>query len=211
MLAAQKGDFVPVARDDGIRQWTYKGLGLYTFSGDLARGDANGDNVKKGWHIAHVARDFMPDGISVQESERLGKVLADARGRTLYRRDAYLFQSGSGHGQRRGVLMRPAVGRDLGTDPHCMDSCEKWHPLIAPAGAEARGYWNVYTRPDGQKQWAYQGYALWTFDGDTKPGEINGNDSWELAQASARSPQAAFDIGTNIDTVPALYWAATAP
>jgi predicted lipoprotein with Yx(FWY)xxD motif len=209
MLAGAKGDFLPVSRDDGVRQWTYKGLGLYTFVGDLARGDANGVGVNKNWRVAHVARDYMPEGVSVQESERLGKILADARGRTLYRRDAYLFQSGSGHGQRRGVLMRPVVGRDLATDPHCMDACDKWHPFFAPASAEPQGYWSIYTRADGRRQWAYQGYALWIYDGDTKPGDINGNDAWDIARSN--NLRAQFDIGTHIDTVPALYWAATAP
>ncbi len=209
MMAGAKGDFVPVARDDGVRQWTYKGLGLYTFAGDLARGDAHGEGVHKNWRVAHVTRDFRPETVTIQESHRLGKVLADARGRTLYRRDAYIFQSGSGHGQRRGVLVRPAVGRDIGTDPRCTVECEKWHPFLAPADAVPRGYWDVYTRADGARQWAYQGYALWTYDGDLRPGDINANDSWQQAQAQTGAQK--IEIGTQFDGVAALYWAAAPP
>jgi hypothetical protein len=143
------------------------------------------------------------------KSHRLGFVLATADGHTLYRRDSYMLQSGSGHEQRRGVLIRPAVGRDLRADPHCTQECGHWHPVLAPADARAQGYWNVYDRADGTKQWAFQGYALWTFDGDQGPGDINGDDSWQMGYAI--KPSIRIDIGTPIDTVPALYWAAMPP
>jgi predicted lipoprotein with Yx(FWY)xxD motif len=209
LAAAAQGEFAPLDRDDGVRQWTYHGLGLYTFDGDLARGDANGQGILRGWRVAYVRRDFMPGGITVAKSHRLGFVLATADGHTLYRRDSYMLQSGSGHEQRRGVLIRPAVGRDLRADPHCIDQCSHWHPLLAPADARPQGYWDIYDRADGTKQWAFQGYALWTFDGDAKAGDINGDDSWQMDYAVTPTQQ--IDIGTPIDTVPALYWAAMPP
>ncbi len=208
-IAAGTGDFTPVARDDGIQQWAYKGLGLYTFAGDLSREDANGDGVHRNWKVARVLKNFMPNSVSVQHSHRLGKVLATADGQTLYRRDSYLFQSGSGHGQRRGVLVRPAVGRDIATEPRCRESCDKWHPFLAPDDARPQGFWDVYTRADGSKQWAYQGYALWTFDGDSNPGDINANDDWQITWDSSRD--SIVDIGTPYDAVAALYWAAVFP
>lgn len=208
-LAMTVGDFATVARDDGIQQWTYKGLGLYIFAGDLTRDDANGDGAFDDWYVAHVVRNYMPSEVSIQHSHRLGKVLATADGQTLYRRDSYLFQSGSGHGQRRGVLVRPAVGRDLGTEPRCREACEMWHPFLAPADAVAQGFWDVYTRADGSRQWAYQGYALWTYDGDKKPGDINADDDWQIKWDI--TPGAVVDIGTPYDGVAALYWAAVFP
>ncbi len=203
------GDFGTFARDDGIRQWTYKGLGLYTFAGDLSRVDANGDGVSEEWHVARVMQNFMPSSVSLQHAHRLGKILATKEGQTLYRRDSYLFQSGSGHGQRRGVLVRPAVGRDLGTNPRCRENCEMWHPFLAPDDAVAQGFWDVYTREDGSKQWAYQGYALWTYDGDNKPGDTNADNDWQTTWDV--SPDSVVDIGTPYDGVAALYWAAAFP
>lgn len=210
-LAAGKGDFVPVERTDGVRQWTYKGLGLYTYAGDLAAGDANGRGVHPNWNVAFVARNFMPEGVTFQESHRIGRVLATAEGKTLYRRDSYIFQSGSGHGQRRGVLIRAAVGRDLGTDPRCVKDCEKWRPFLAPDDAVAQGDWSVYTRPDGRKQWAYIGYALWTYDGDKKPGDIMAEDDWHNFISLTERTDRVVDIGTQYNAVAALYWAAMPP
>ncbi len=208
-LAAAVGDFAPFARDDGIQQWTYKDLGLYAFAGDLSRDDANGDGIFRDWQVAHVMRNFRPENVSLQHAHRLGKILATAKGQTLYRRDSYLFQSGSGHGQRRGVLIRPAVGRDIGTEPRCREECDMWRPFLAADDAVPQGFWDVYTRADGSKQWAYQGYALWTYDGDQKPGDINADDNWQIKWDI--TSDSVVDIGTPYDGVAALYWAATFP
>jgi predicted lipoprotein with Yx(FWY)xxD motif len=42
-----------VRRDDGGRQWSYKGRPLYIFYADEKLGDVNGDGMNRGtWHIA---------------------------------------------------------------------------------------------------------------------------------------------------------------
>ncbi|MHB1204143.1 MAG: COG4315 family predicted lipoprotein, partial [Rhodospirillaceae bacterium] len=135
-----------------------------------------------------------------------GVVLATAAGQTLYRRDGYIFQSGGGHSLRRGQQARPAVGRDIGTNARCVSDCGKWHPLTAPKNAQSQGFWTVADRDDGAKQgakqWVYQGYALWTYDGDKGAGDINGNDAIDYAfanqpdVASATPLQKAFEVGT---------------
>jgi predicted lipoprotein with Yx(FWY)xxD motif len=48
---APSGDYTIVARDDGTRQWAYKGWPLYTFSKDAKSGDTTGDNFKNVWHV----------------------------------------------------------------------------------------------------------------------------------------------------------------
>lgn len=209
-LASPIGDFNFIARDDGIRQWSWKGQPLYTYAGDFAAGFANGVNVNPNWEVAYVLRYFMPPDVSVQETPRLGKVLANAHGQTLYRRDAFIFQSGSGHSLRRGTPVRPAVGRDLGIDPRCDAKCSaQWRPFLASAHAKPAAYWTLYSRADGSKQWAYQGFALWTYAGDERPGEINGNDAFDI-RVPARA-DTKIDIGTPYDGAAALYWAAAIP
>ncbi len=50
--AKPSGDWTVVAREDGSKQWAYKGKPLYTFSKDAKPGDAAGDGVNNVWHIA---------------------------------------------------------------------------------------------------------------------------------------------------------------
>ncbi len=211
MFAKPQGAFGFIDRTDGIRQWSYNGRGLYTYAGDLVPGDANGVGTGKNWDVAAVVRFFMPEGVSLQATPGQGKVLANAKGMTLYRRDGHILQSGGGHNLRRGAPPRPAVGRDIGTDPRCPGECLKnWHPFLAPADAEPQGFWNVAVRPDGTKQWVYQGYALWTFDGDLKPGDINGHDTYHIMFSEDKTAPP-LDAGTPYDGAPGLYWAIAIP
>jgi predicted lipoprotein with Yx(FWY)xxD motif len=46
------GDWSVVARDDGTKQWAYKGKPLYTWIKDQKPGDKTGDGVLKLWHVA---------------------------------------------------------------------------------------------------------------------------------------------------------------
>ena len=46
------GDYSVVMRDDGSKQWAYKGKPLYTYAADKKPGDTTGDNFKDVWHIA---------------------------------------------------------------------------------------------------------------------------------------------------------------
>ena len=46
------GDWSIVVRDDGSRQWAYKGKPLYLWSKDHKPGDRTGDGFLRLWHIA---------------------------------------------------------------------------------------------------------------------------------------------------------------
>jgi predicted lipoprotein with Yx(FWY)xxD motif len=45
------GAYSIVTRDDGARQWAYKGKPLYFYQADKKAGDRSGDNFKDIWHI----------------------------------------------------------------------------------------------------------------------------------------------------------------
>lgn len=91
-----------------------------------------------------------------------GKVLADARGMTLYTFD-----------------------RDSAGTSACTGQCAlNWPPLLAPADAKPVGSWTIITRPDGGKQWAYKGKPLYGWARDGKPGDVTGdgvNNVWRVA------------------------------
>ena len=208
-LASGKGDFGIAVRDDGVTQWTFKGRPLFTNANDLQFNDANGKDTDKRWQVAAVGRYYLPENVTVHKTHKLGNVLASADGKTLYRRNSYIYQSGGGHGMRRGDVVRPAVGRDLGIDPRCTMECDKWKPYIAPKGAQPSGDFSLVSWPDGRQQWTSRGYALWTYDGDTKAGDINGNDAYELKQPA--DADTVLDIGTPYDGAWALFWIAAFP
>jgi predicted lipoprotein with Yx(FWY)xxD motif len=46
------GDWKVITRDDGSKQWAYKGKPLYYFVMDTASGDKKGDGRGMVWHIA---------------------------------------------------------------------------------------------------------------------------------------------------------------
>ena len=49
--AKPEGDLSIVTRDDGARQWAYKGKPVYMYSADKKAGDMMGDNFKDVWHV----------------------------------------------------------------------------------------------------------------------------------------------------------------
>ncbi|MEI4484635.1 hypothetical protein V8J36_00395 [Frigidibacter sp. MR17.14] len=50
--AKASGDFGVTERKDGAKQWTHKGMPLYTWAKDKAAGDTTGDGMNGVWHVA---------------------------------------------------------------------------------------------------------------------------------------------------------------
>ena len=75
----------------------------------------------------------------------------------------------------------------------CTGACATtWPPLLVPAHATlakhirgAMGTFGVIMRPDGKHQLTYRGKALYTYQGDTKPGEAlcQASDGWYVFSA----------------------------
>ena len=110
----------------------------------------------------------------------LGKVLVDARGRTLY-----LFEK-----DKRGVSA-------------CYGACATyWPPLLSPAKARPgsgvrASLLGVTRRANGKRQVTYAGHPLYTYAGDTKAGQTAGEGlknfgaSWDVVSASGRAVEPA--------------------
>jgi predicted lipoprotein with Yx(FWY)xxD motif len=50
--AKASGDWTIVTRDDGAKQWAYKGKPLYTWAKDTKPGDMTGDKFNNVWFVA---------------------------------------------------------------------------------------------------------------------------------------------------------------
>jgi predicted lipoprotein with Yx(FWY)xxD motif len=91
------------------------------------------------------------------ESTSLGAVLANTHGRTIY-----LFK------------------RDSGTTSACTGTCARfWPPVRADGGPSAgtgvtAGKLGTSQRPSGGPQITYNGHPLYTYSGDHKSGDTNG-------------------------------------
>ncbi len=48
---APTGAYSIITRDDGAKQWAYKGKPLYLYQADQKAGDRSGDNFRTVWHI----------------------------------------------------------------------------------------------------------------------------------------------------------------
>jgi len=185
-IANPAGDFTVIARRDGITQWAFRSHPLYLFAGDRKPGEVRGIGIDDRFHVALVRRYFMPADATIRWITGLGNVLATRSGATLYERDR--VQPGEDNHDFHSEHGPAALGRWYGIST-CDAGCARtWPPYAAPAAAVASGYWEVLTRPDGGKQWAYKGFALYSYSGD-RPGEARGNRLYELVRIDDVGPQ----------------------
>ena len=63
--------------------------------------------------------------------------------------------------------------------PVCVADCDAtWRPFLAADDDEPSGYWSIYDRADGKKQWAYFGYALYIYV-DESAGKTYGHMTYD--------------------------------
>ncbi len=68
--AKPKGSFtILIRKDDGKRQWAFKGKPLYRWVSDLKRGDAGGDGVAGVWRLIKV----VAKPISIPTAEKVAE------------------------------------------------------------------------------------------------------------------------------------------
>ena len=85
---------------------------------------------------------------------------------------------------------------DTSTASRCTGSCATyWPPLIGPvaAGSGVTGMLATITRPGGAVQVTYDGHPLYTYAGDSAPGQAKGNGLnvsggvwWEMTVSGAK-------------------------
>ena len=179
-LALDVGNFSVVSRVDGSRQWAYRGRPLYRYPGDLLPGDAHGRAADERWSMAVLTENFRPPRVAVTALEGYGDALS-LDGMTLYSGSAFekywggrnlrdSFKNGYNRGKR--------LGGDACADAECL---KMWRPFHTAADARSAGFWEVIRRRDGSRQWAYKGYAVYTYAGDEAPGQNRGQATYAFA------------------------------
>ncbi len=160
--AMSLGNWSIIQRDDGSKQWAYRGAPVYTYVVDRPDGTTFGDGFGQVWHLARENIRLPADAEIL--STTLGETLADARGFTLY------FQS---------------------KEADCVQVCRQtWTPFAAPFLGNSMDDWSVTIRPDGIHQWAYRGHPLFLYEGDIVARETNGQGQGGVWQAMVLEPAA---------------------
>jgi len=178
-LAVPMGDFQLVTRrTDGRRQWAYKGYLLYTYRGDYSPTDLNGLAAAEDVHVALAYANYMPPSVEIRFVTTRGPIMMTKEGLTLYTQLGYRLQYG-GRLSRDGYSYPYADAKHVGTRG-CVDEClQSWRPFVADADAKPAGFWEIETREDnGARQWTYKGAPLYTFVGDKKAGDLEGNNQY---------------------------------
>lgn len=95
-------------------------------------------------------------------STAAGTVLTDGNGMTLYTFD-----------------------KDAPAVSNCQGDCAvKWPPLMAKNSSRPKDGFGIIIRPDGSRQWTFEGQPLYTWFKDTAPGDITGDGVkgvWHIA------------------------------
>ena len=209
-LANPVGEFSLVDRGDGTVQWVHRGRPLYKYAGDLMAGDVNGSAVDKRWRPALMVKYPMPAQVVLQSSPD-GKILTTSDGKSIYRHDIY-GRPESNDGARGGIY-QPAMGRAMGTKS-CEAECLKtWRPLPVAKGAQQSWRWTILTREDGTKQWAYNGYALYTYIGDKKSGDTLGANTWDIGtnDQDLKAVSLLAKLGVDYGSTSAFFWTPAHP
>lgn len=182
-LARPVGDFSIVKREDGLGQWAYRDAALYSYKGDYVFDDLNGILAGEPVEPAMAFRHFMPREARIAVLPHRGPLLSTSGGMTLYAQRAGRARLDS---DKRGKYTVPVTSaEELGTQG-CQGECLKtWIPFLARAEDQPSGLWTIYDRPDGSRQWAYRGSALYTYSGDRNPGDIAGNNKLVLVMGRA--------------------------
>jgi predicted lipoprotein with Yx(FWY)xxD motif len=167
-----KSEIGKVKRTDGSWQLTLGGWPVYRYAKDTSPGDTKGHGIKRTWNA------LAPDGnkastanakeLRAVKNPELGKILTDAKGRTLYRFDkdsAWPMKS------------------------NCKGDCLKmWKPAKMVDKRKVEGVdaklLSPYKRADGTEQLSMDCWPLYWFEGDEKPGDINGQGKMGLWHAA---------------------------
>jgi len=162
--AGVTGALGTITRSGGTKQVTINGQPLYTYSKDAQPGQANGQGFGGLWFAVGpsgqriTAGTTSGDTVNVANNPKLGQILVNSAGMTLY------------------LFTKDAPGVST-----CTGTCAKlWPPLAPPAagtptaGPGVTAKLSVITRSDGTKQVAINGQPLYTYSADTKAGDTAG-------------------------------------
>ncbi len=148
------GKLGTITRADGTRPVTYNDWPLYYWVKDAKPGEATGQNVGNVWFVV------QPSTVSMSSSAELGSFLTGFNGMTLY-----------------------TFTKDTAGVSNCSGQCAvNWPPLTIRNGESVLpgkgvlGGLGLIKRADGPSQITYNGWPLYYWIKDAKPGDTTGHN-----------------------------------
>lgn len=185
--AAGQGEWSVVQRDDGRRQWAFRGHPLYTYLKDSKPKGYDGSDVA-GWHNVFTQRAPIPPHLQVVDTDG-GQVLADKNGKTVYFYSCaedtpdtlFCDDTNSPQDYRLAVCGAGDVAKCLVNFPY----------VVAEKGEKSHGIaWSIIdidpqtgrsvAGPNSVRVWAFRNRPIYTFAGDKQQGDIEA-DGWGTA------------------------------
>jgi len=165
-----------ITRDDGTKQVAYNGWPLYYFASDATPGETKGQDVGGVWFVVHAAgggpvQTNAP--INIAKNATFGNILVEASGRVLY-----------------------LYSRDELNKSNCSGGCLlAWPALLTVGdpkigeGIDAKLVGSI-SREDGARQLTYNGWPLYYYAPDEKPGDTKGQNVggvWFVLSAAGKA------------------------
>jgi predicted lipoprotein with Yx(FWY)xxD motif len=188
-----------VKRPDGNWQVTLGGWPLYRYAKDQSPGDVTGQGVGKTWYAAApTGKKATPLAkrykgwtvITATKDPKLGLILTDAEGRTLYRYD-----------------------KDTDKPPttNCFGACKKaWPPAtfkgwkkLKLEGVSKKVVDFIERKDDGKCQLTINGWPMYYYEKDTQPGDVKGQGVggvWWATKPTGKRASATGSTGSGSGT-----------
>jgi predicted lipoprotein with Yx(FWY)xxD motif len=188
-LARAQGEWSLLERSPGERQWVFRGKPLYTYILDSGTWSQQGSD-EPGWeNVFTQVADSYPDSFRPQHT-MVGDVLADSEGKTIYiyhcGEDSQ-DQLGCDHPTETQVYRLAMCG--AGDPERCL---EYWPYVLAGDHEQATNRtWSIvwidprtgrFAAPQQEgalRVWAYRDRPVYTFAGDSSPGDVHGGGTGE--------------------------------
>jgi len=188
-LAQPRGEWSLLERSPGVIQWVFRGKPLYVYVMDPGQWSFEGSD-NPGWSNVFAQRAPPPPADFTSQDTRIGSVLADHRGLTIYRYicgDDSLDQLSCDHPDNPQAYRLAMCG--AGDAARCL---KNWPYVIAPATAKSTSRsWSIIEidpktghraaagAVGALRVWAYLDSPVYTYGADSHPGDINGTSTGE--------------------------------
>ena len=188
--AMPKGEWSTLERAPGVKQWAFRGKRLYSYAPDFGRQSLVGTDVP-GWSAVYTMRTPPPPPGFKYQDTHTGTVVADSKGMTVYIylcADDAMDQLLCDHPKTTQAYRIAICGG--GDQAECL---RQFPPILAPVGAKSgsdawgtmyldpkTGHEAAATDKDALHVWTFRDRPVYSYSGDTFPGEIDGDSRGEF-------------------------------